>query len=405
MRVLMLTSTYPRFAGDMQANFVGEQAAAWAAERPNDQLVVLAPHSSGVPQREAADGFTVERFRYLRPASAQRLAYPAILPNLRRNPLLWAQVPPFVAAEYLAARRVAQRISADCVYAHWTIPQGLVAWQIKRTLGLPYFLQNHSSDLAVLDKLGSPGRKLARTLLRDAAHFFCVNADQRRHAVELFEGGERDEFDRKCTVLPMGIAERSTTSAATRGGFDIATIGRLSRKKGTELLICAAESLAARGIRPSIGIAGDGEERERLNALVDRANVTFVGFLTGPEKDRFLAAARGFAFPALAADGDVEGLPVALLEALARGTPVLASRDTNIELLPEWAAIRDDVVFVEDPSDIDSLERALERLIATDGSSRTVRHIERYHWNNLIREYLAPIDSALIHARRSATSR
>ena len=404
MRVLMLTSTLPRFAGDMQANFVGEQAAAWAEARPHDQVYLLAPHDRLTTRREKVGSVYVERFQYLLPARAQRLAYPAILPNLRRNPLLWAQVPPFVLAEYFAARRLARRIGPDCTYAHWIMPQGLVAWRLKRDLGIPYVLQNHSSDLAVFDKAGGVGRKLARMLLREAAHFFCVNTAQRDHALGLFVGAERAALARRCTVLPMGIAEIPTPAPGSSNCFDVATIGRLSRKKGLESLIRAAEGLASRGVRPRIAIAGDGEERQRLEALVSHADVTFTGFITGAVKDRFLASVDRFAFPALAADGDVEGLPVALLEALARGRPVLASRDTNIELLPEWPDIRDEVIFVEDPANTAALETAVERLMAIEPSARIARVIARYRWKNLIHEYLAAIDTALGQAGFSATS-
>ncbi len=392
MRVLMLTSTLPRFHDDMQANFVGEQAAAWAEARPADEIFVLAPHDILAARRENVGRVSVERFQYLVPTRLQRLAYPAILPNLRRNPFLWAQVPPFMLAEYLAARRLARRIDADCIYAHWIMPQGLVAWRLKRALGIPYVLQNHSSDLAVFDKAGEAGRKLARMVLREAAHFFCVNAVQRDHALALFAGAEREAFARRCTVLPMGIAEIPAESPALPTRFDVATIGRLSRKKGIDLLIKAAERLAARGIRPRISIAGDGEERSRLEALVRQSDVTFTGFITGEAKDRFLASADCFAFPAFAADGDVEGLPVALLEALGRGRPVLASRDTNIELLPEWPEIRERVIFVADPTDLPSLEANLERLLTAEPSDKVARAIARYRWKNLIGEYLAAIE-------------
>lgn len=394
----MLTSTLPRFAGDMQANFVGEQAAAWKAARPGDDLTVLAPHDAAALRREWLGGVQVRRFRYLWPQSAQRLAYPAIMPNLRRNPWLALQLPPYLAAQYAAARGLVRETAPQLVYAHWVMPQGLVAWRLHRATGVPYVLQNHSSDLAVFERLGGAGRALARAILRDAAHFFCVNAAQRDAALALFDGMgqalERERFAARCTVLPMGIAGLPQTP--DHGGeWDVATIGRLSRKKGLDLLIGAAERLAARGIRPRIAIAGDGEDRARLQAMVRQADVHFPGFLTGAEKDRFLGSARSFAFPALAADGDVEGLPVAVLEALARGRPVLASRDTNLAMLPEWPTVRDGVVFIENPADLPALEAGLERLLGLHPAPQVAAAVGRYRWDRLIGEYLAVIDRAV----------
>lgn len=400
----MITSTLPRFDGDEQANFVAEQANAWATARPSDQLAILAPSDPRVAERGVLGPFAVERFNYFWPRTAQALAYPAILPNLRRNSLLWTQVPFFLLAEYRAARRIIKS-GIDLVYAHWVAPQGVVAWWLKRTLGIPYVLQNHSSDLAVLTKAGSVGRELARAILRESAHFFCVNSRQSDAALALFRGEDRERFSRKCTVLPMGIAEDGRAGKSAGSRFDIATIGRLSRKKGIDLLILAAELLASRGITPRIGIAGDGEERLRLEALVKRADITFCGFVTGSQKDEFLASSERFAFPALAADGDVEGLPVALLEALARAAPVLASRDSNIELLPEWDALRDHVVFVEDPSDIEALAAALQRLLSAQPHPQVAASVARYRWSNLIGEYLTAIDNSLDQDGFSATRR
>ena len=395
MKVLFLTSTLPRFAGDMQAGFVLEQAHAWLQARPDDDLRILAPHDAGIETTETIGGIRVDRFRYFVPASAQKLVYPAILPNLRRNPLLVLQVPPFLLAEYRAAARLVREERPDVVYAHWVMPQGVVAWLIKRLRGIPYVLQNHSSDLTVFLKAGAIGRRVARAVLSEAAHFFCVNAAQRDFALGLFEGAEREAFAARCTVLPMGVAGATSAPAAGGERFDIATIGRLSRKKGLNHLIEAAERLARRGIRPRIGIAGDGEDRALLQDMVKDADVTFPGFLTGEAKERFLAAVDRFAFPAVSADGDVEGLPVALLEALARGRPVLASRDTNIELLPEWPKIRNQVVFVENPADITALEARLERLLGAEPSETGAEAVSRYRWENLMREYLEAIDAAL----------
>lgn len=394
MQILMLTSTLPRFVGDMQANFVGEQAAAWKAARPTDDLTILAPHDAAALREEQLGGVRVRRFRYLWPVGAQRLAYPAIMPNLRRNPWLALQLLPYLVAQYRAARRLVRQAGTQLIYAHWVMPQGLVAWHLHRATGVPYVLQNHSSDLAVFERLGGPGRALARAVLRDAAHFFCVNAAQREAALALFAGAERADFAMRCTVLPMGIAD--LPEAPDNGGeWDVATIGRLSRKKGLDQLIGAVERLAQRGIRPRIAIAGDGEERARLQGMVQHADVHFPGFLTGADKDRFLASARAFAFPALAADGDVEGLPVALLEGLARGRPVLASRDTNIAMLPEWEAIRDGLVYVENPADLPALEAGLERLLHLQPTPQVAQAIGRYRWDRLIQEYLKVIDRAV----------
>lgn len=395
IRVLMLTSTLPRFPGDMQANFVGEQAEAWSKARPNARLHILAPHDKSAPLREDHGRISIERYRYMWPEGWQNLAYPAILPNIRHNPALALLLPQFMLAQLHAATRIVKRETVDLIYAHWVMPQGLVAWRLKQKLGIPYVVQNHSSDLSVFEKLGRPGRKLARQIIRDATHFFCVNSMQRDFAASLFEGGERDEFLSRCSVIPMGVV-LPDPAAGTRREYEIATIGRLSAKKGVHYLIGASERLAAEGKHPVIGIAGDGEEFAALKAMVLDADIRFLGFVSALQKDDFFERAARFAFPAKAADGDVEGLPVSLLEALCRGMPVLATRDTNIELLPEWPRLREFVVFVPEPSNLAALQEGLTQLLSMPPTPNQdlVDLMARYRWERLIEAYLNPIEAS-----------
>jgi len=396
MRLLFLASTLPRFPGDSQANFVREQADAWLAARPEHHITILAPHDTGALREERHGRLTIVRFRYMRPEGWQRLAYPAILPNLQRNPLLALQVPLFLLAQAQAAQRIIREDGVDAIYAHWVMPQGLVAYWLKRTTGTPYILQTHSSDLPIFAKAGAAGRRVALALLRGCRRFFCVNSSQLDIAESYHPPGERAEFASKVSVLPMGVADLGVARPESDGP-DIGVMGRFSRKKGFDFLIEAAEQLARDGVRPRIVIAGDGEEAARLKALVHVANVEFPGFLVGAEKEAFLASCARFAFPSKATEGDVEGLPVALLEALMRGQPVLASRDTNVELLPEWPRISDDVVLVSDPSDLVVLADALRGLLQKPPGAATesAKILSRYRWERLIEEYLLPIEQSL----------
>ncbi len=123
----------------------------------------------------------------------------------------------------------------------------------------------------------------------------------------------------------------------------------------------------------------------------------FAGFVTGADKLDFLSRARFAVFPSVSWEGDVEGLPVALLEALCMGKVVAASRDTNVELLPEWPMLRDLVFLVEDPRDTAAFAETLKAMRALTSQevaarSRRIRLLaERYHWDRLIDDYLAAV--------------
>ncbi len=403
MNILFLASTLPRFINDHQAPFVLEQAQAWKARRPDDRVIILAPHDQAAARRETIGDVQVRRFQYFWPSRLQALAYPAILPNLKRNPLLSLQVLPFLWAEYVAAKRIIREEGIDLVYAHWVMPQGVVARRLSRTTKVPYVIQNHSSDLSVFFKAGKFGQAAARAIIREARTLFCVNQRQKEIALELFEPSSRTDIARKIFVLPMGVgmdvsAVRPTGVGAASPKYAVATISRLSRKKGIDLLIAAAERLAENGRVVPIGIAGDGEDRDDLTAMPQRADIKFSGFVSGEDKIDFFNDTRIMAFPSVSAGADVEGMPVALLEALCCGKVSIIGPDTNVAMLEEWEQIFEDVILLNEPRDIDEFAGAIERLVDLDEALLAARsaHLRkvmaRYLWKDLINEYLAAIE-------------
>ncbi|MGB1142701.1 MAG: hypothetical protein ACPG1A_17505, partial [Halioglobus sp.] len=124
MKILVVTSTFPRHADDTEPGFVDRLCRHLAIHNDID---VLAPHDAGIPTEEQlAPNLRIHRFRYA-PARWQRLAYNGgILPNLRANPSRVLLVPFFILGQLLAVLRLLRRNDYHVVHAHWIIPQGLV---------------------------------------------------------------------------------------------------------------------------------------------------------------------------------------------------------------------------------------------------------------------------------------
>ena len=118
MKILMLTTGFPRFVGDLFGAFVSEQAHG--LNRRGVQVSVLAPHERGLVQRETVGSIEVFRFRYAWPVALQRVAYGGGIPtNVRSSWWVRLQVPFFLLGFLLGARRRGQ--SADLVHCHWTV--------------------------------------------------------------------------------------------------------------------------------------------------------------------------------------------------------------------------------------------------------------------------------------------
>ena len=402
MNVLFLTSTFPRYRNDGQAPFVLEQARAWKNSKPDDKIFILAPHDQNIRREEDLDGIRIYRFVYWWPQHCQKLAYPAILPNIRRNPLLIVQVPFLIFCELLAALKIIRKHQINLVFAHWIMPQGLIAYFVHKMRHIPYGLKNYSSDLRVFHKIPVLGPLLARKIIENSRVMFCENSMLKDEALKLFSDNQRSGLADKIVALSMGVFQDPSIHPVERPSpgeriYDFGFIGRLTKKKGLNFFIDAIRRLKAEGLPCKVVIAGEGEERTALEYQSSGLDIEFIGFVSQEAKNKFFQQTKVIVFPSTNVQGDIEGLPVALLEALCQGKLTLASQATNIELLPEWPKIKNSLLLLNNPAETDEFVALLKTALQTekDFYSRTSEQLKenltRYHWKNLIQEYIRPL--------------
>lgn len=328
-RVLVLASTFPRWHGDSEPPFVynlcrGLQDAF--------DLTVLVPHAPGAARSERMDGLAVYRFRYFWPERWQRLAYGGILPNLKRNRWLWAQVPFFLAAELVAAVRLIRRDQIDVIHAHWVLPQGLVAAIAGAATHRPVVVTAHGGDVYGLR--GKLQGALKRWILARTARVTAVSQDLARAITELTAAHPVN-----VDVVSMGVDTTCfralPASAATAADLGtrrplILFVGRLAEKKGLRYLLDAMPAVLARHPDATLAVVGDGPLRDSL-ALQARDlglehAVRFLGARAPDQLPRFYSAASVFAGPSIVAHGgDTESFGLVFAEAMACGCPVVAS--------------------------------------------------------------------------------
>ena len=120
-----------------------------------------------------------------------------------------------------------------------------------------------------------------------------------------------------------------------------------------------------------------------------------LGQVSGEKKEQFFAETKFFVFPSLPSQGDIEGIPVSLLEALIHGKIVIASDATHVQLLPEWNQLKEAVFLVQDVGDLKELAGALKSVLELSDReiikrTNNVRNcMKRYEWSNLIHEYFS----------------
>lgn len=157
-------------------------------------------------------------------------------------------------------------------------------------------------------------------------------------------------------------------------------VGRLSEPKGQLLLLSAVDQLVRKGVQIELVLAGDGEMRADVDALIDRFNlhkhVRITGSISGEQVREEILAARALVLPSFA-----EGLPVVVMEAMALRRPVLCSYIAGIPELVRQGV--DGWMFPA--GDVDALVVAIETFLATPievvqamGESAYHRALERH---------------------------
>lgn len=154
----------------------------------------------------------------------------------------------------------------------------------------------------------------------------------------------------KTLVQRMGVDVRSLARRVTRSArqicrsgeepLSVVTVGRLVEKKGIHVGIAAIRESLNRFPMIQYTIVGDGPQRAILEEMIRSNGMTqyihILGWRTGDEVKRILADADIVLVPSItASDGDQEGIPVVLMEAMACGVPVIASRHSAIPELVE----------------------------------------------------------------------
>jgi glycosyltransferase involved in cell wall biosynthesis len=325
----------------------------------------------------------------------QKLAYGSgIMPNLKRSPWLWIQVPFFLCSMFYSLIRLIRLERPDLIHAHWILPQGLIAILAKVFCRTSVVTTGHGTDVfALRGKLRNALKRLVITK-SDAwttntwatalgagtnssspkAHIIPMGVD-----IELFAGGNRE------------ILRRELSDAE----FLVLFVGRLVEVKGCHKLLEAATLLPPSvAAHTTFWIVGNGDQRPALENMAKNFGienkVRFWGAISNQCLPDFYAAADLFVVPSTTGlSGNTEGQGVVLLEAFAGKACAVASRVGGV------ASIVDDQTtgLLVEPGDAAALAAAIVRLHGDpDLRARLVKnafvHVrEKYPWAKIAGEF------------------
>jgi colanic acid/amylovoran biosynthesis glycosyltransferase len=267
---------------------------------------------------------------------------------------------------------------------------GALALPIARALRVPLVVTFHGGDAT---KDSHYHRRMPPTvfqrrvaaLQREAALFVCVSEHIRDSLLARGFPADKLLVHRYGVELGPEDCDRKYEGE----GRPVLFAGRFVEKKGAAVLLEAMRRLDP-AIRPPVVLAGGGPAGDELKRIAGPlGNVEFTGWLPHEALRRRMRGALAICVPSLAAaDGDAEGLPNVILEAMAEGVPVVASRHAGI---PE-AVVHEVTGLLVPPGDPEALAAALRRLIVAPELRR--------HLGSRGREIAAERFGAIAQSRR-----
>lgn len=379
MKKLLVTgSTFPRWANDTEPRFILDYAKAMTKYY---DVTVLVPGAVGAKEEEELEGVHVIRYHYFPIHKFETLCYPgAIVPRIKQKKIRILLVPFFLLSLHHQLKKRSKEF--DVVHAHWLIPQGIMQMSVKDT---PYIVTGHGGDVTSLNKGILKSMKLK--CLERAKAITVVSDALQDYVKQLYP-------NQKTSIIPMGCDVSRFSSEHRKENFFgqddrkvVLFVGRLAEKKGVTYLIDAMKKVD----NAVLVIVGKGDLepglRQQAKALGDK--VVFAGPKTHDELPEIYASADVFVAPSVtAADGDKEGFGLVILEAMASGVPVVASRSGGIV----------DIVKDEengllcDEKDVEKLSVNISRVLEDEALSAKLKTaaghtVEQYSYDNISKRY------------------
>ena len=314
MRVLLINYEYPPLgggAGNATANIARELAGLGV------EVVVLTSAFGDFPREETVDGYRIHRVATVRRRADRCSVFEMLV---------------FMASAAVGIMGLLRRWRPDLSVAFFGIPSGPVAWLGRVIFGVPFVVALRGGDV--------PGYQpydlaLYHRFLRPVIVFLwrrSVAVVANSHGLAALARQSAPDLDIR--VIPNGVDAVHFSPGTGTGGdaaIRLLLVGRLQHQKGVDVLLEALSGLAERD-RIRLLLVGDGPKRaalaEQVKQLGLEAQVDFCGWTDRDRMPSRYRSAEIFVLPSRD-----EGMPNVVLEAMASGLPVVATRISGSEEL------------------------------------------------------------------------
>ncbi len=318
--------------------------------RPNE--VVLQPDAQGL----------ISKVTYLDPLNPKK-TITQLIKWILRKPFAGLRV----LSDFIAGRvqldqlavlvSTVQRLEIDHIHAHYFSDPAVLAEHATSLTGNTFSISGHAKDIYL-----TPPDQISARLFRAQFVTTCT-----RHNVHYLQS-HHPSYRQKINLIYHGIDSDYFQPPLSDKKLEdralVVAIGRFKEKKGFDILIRACAKLLAKDAPLSCQIVGYGDQQDFLKSLIDELEIGNHVQLHPPVDHsnikQLLQRASVFIMPCrITNDGDRDGIPNSLLEAMACGVPIIT---TSISGIPEVVKSGTNGLLVK-PDDVDDLSGAIEEVL------------------------------------------
>lgn len=250
-----------------------------------------------------------------------------------------------------------KKLNPDHIHAHWATYPSTSAFIISKNLNIPFSFTSHAHDIFIEDHL------IKKKIISSKFSITISEYNKKRLSKQL-----NLNLDSKMNIVHCGVDLKNNTYI--RDERDLSTIlsvGRLDHIKGFSVLIDACHELVHKGIVFTCKIIGDGPLKSALHNQIKENKldeyIELLGVMPQEQVRLHLNKATIFALPSvITKEGDMDGIPVALMEAMASGLPVVS---TTVSGIPELILNEQNGLIVS-PDDSHALSNGILTLLTDE---------------------------------------